>query len=549
MFMVYFGCVSILGRIPNNAFYPMHILYSVQTRTHPGKVRDNNEDAFGAVLDWREKLSLRDEVLQQRGHLFAVADGMGGHAAGEVASQMAIHSLFSRYYTDDWPDSAEKSLARAIRVANEAILQKAESDAHLSGMGTTLVAALYRDETWLIANVGDSRAYLFRDGKIKQLTQDHSWVAEQVHSGILSQNEAAHHPFRNVITRSLGNNPAVTPDFLIEPARPGDILLLCSDGLSNMVSKMDIEGILKAYPLDDAANLLLELALERGAPDNVTLILVQVMGEKHHSSGSKLPWLALLIALLLIAAFVYRTYVFQPTPPISPTLPVVPLATLTPTPTLTPTLAATPPASSTAPAPSPGVTTTATVRVKNMAGRSTAATSTPDITQPLITGEPITATSSSMDPVLIYVQGPATLQEQNGSILLTFTHVGKDGLAHSYQSILPKNALPEHNVLSGSFLGILGYATAGAKKQETDLSPVLLLAPTNSPEVLPVLWQQEADFTQLKDKSVQLYTISGQGGGESLGLATAPGTEGDVLVVTGKWHLTPDHLAKFTQLP
>ncbi|RUA17043.1 MAG: Stp1/IreP family PP2C-type Ser/Thr phosphatase, partial [Clostridia bacterium] len=491
---------------------------------------------------------LSDEILQQRGHLFAVADGMGGHAAGEVASNQAISTLFTEYYTGEWIDP-QTTLAAAIEAANRTIFEMAEANDAMSGMGTTLVAALYRDETWLIAHVGDSRAYLFRDGKLKQLTQDHSWVAEQMNSGILSQDEAAHHPFRNVITRALGNEPEVTPDILTETAQPGEILLLCSDGLSNMVSEADMTGILKAYPLDDAANMLLELALERGAPDNITQVLVQLMGKKPRPSRSKLPWLALLTALILIAAFVYLTYFAQPTPPIPTTQPAVALATLTPTPTVTPTLAATPTFSSTAPAPSPNITPTTPERIKPTTGRTTDATFTPEVTPPLITGDPITPTSSSTAPTLIYVQGPATIQTLNGSLAVTITHVGKDGLAHSYQSILPKNALSEHPIRSGSFLGMLGYAATGARKQEAAISPVLLLSPTNSPDFLPVLWQQEADFNQLEGKPVQLYTISGQGGGESLGFATAPGTEGDVLVVNGKWHLATDQLAQFTQIP
>jgi len=309
----------------------MHILYAVQPRTDTGKVRKNNQDAYGTVLDWREKLNLTDDILQQRGHLFAVADGMGGHAAGEVASQLAIKTLFTEYYTGDWVDP-KTTLAAAIAAANSAIFEMAESNPEMAGMGTTLVAAIYQPEQGLVANVGDSRAYLFRSGKIFQVTRDHSWVAEQVNSGILSPEEAAHHPFRNVITRALGNQGQVQPEFFELPPLPGDILLLCSDGLSNQVSDKEIADILRAYPLDEAADRLLDLALERGAPDNVTLVLVQVQGGAvRRQSKSFLPWLALIAALAILGGFVLWNFIPRSAQPaVTPEPTDVALGTFTP---------------------------------------------------------------------------------------------------------------------------------------------------------------------------------------------------------------------------
>ena len=310
----------------------MHILYSVQTRTHPGKVRANNQDDFGTILEWREKLGLTNAELQTRGHLFAVADGMGGHAAGEVASRLAIETLFRDYYTSPWRDP-EANLTAAIGAANQRIFAQAATNPEMNGMGTTLVAALYLPERWLIANVGDSRAYLFRNGRIRQVTEDHSWVAEQARSGILSAEEAAHHPLRNVITRSLGNEERVQPDVYPLNARPEDILLLCSDGLSNLVSEKEMTGILKSYPLDEAAEKLLALALERGASDNVTLILVKLVGGKQRRSRSVLPWLALAATLMAIGGFVFWNYtnLFKPTIQPTPAGPLAPtIATFTP---------------------------------------------------------------------------------------------------------------------------------------------------------------------------------------------------------------------------
>ena len=324
----------------------MPILYQVATRTHTGKVRDHNEDAVGAVLDWRERLALDDELLQQRGHLFAVADGMGGHAAGEVASALAMETLFTEYYTGPWQGDAETMLTAAVQAANRAVWEASENNAAQHGMGTTLVALVHQPGVELVANVGDSRAYRFRAGKISQVTTDHSWVAEQMQNGVLSESEAAKHPLRNVITRSLGSEPEVTPDLFVDEAQPGDIMLLCSDGLSNVVKPKEMANILQAYPLDEAADKLVELTLERGAPDNVSLVLVQVQGKAQRRSKSFLPWLALVVALAALGFFLYRTFapIRGEQPPVVAS-PVVLLATLTPEATparLTPAPAATP---------------------------------------------------------------------------------------------------------------------------------------------------------------------------------------------------------------
>jgi serine/threonine protein phosphatase PrpC len=271
---------------------------------------------------------------------------MGGHAAGEVASQLAIETLFAEYYTGDWVD-ARATLAAAVAAANRAVWEAAEADVKKHGMGTTLVAALYHRAQGLIVNVGDSRAYRFRAGKISQITTDHSWVAEQVQSGVLTEAEAAHHPFRNVITRSLGSEPQVEPAFFSEEAQPGDIILLCSDGLSNPVKDKEMAAILRAYPLDEAAGKLIELALERGAPDNVTLVLLEVQGKPRSRSHSFLPWFILVLAVVALSSFLFWTYGPSSEPtrmtlltsplPMATFTPAMAPAPLTPAPAATPT--------------------------------------------------------------------------------------------------------------------------------------------------------------------------------------------------------------------
>jgi protein phosphatase len=230
-------------------------------RTDPGRVRRRNEDAF--VID---------------PPLFAVADGMGGAQAGEVASRLTA-AAFREYHEADGlpPDERVQAI---IQEANRRIYERAHADAGFSGMGTTVTAALLLGGRVTIGHVGDSRAYRIRDSALEQLTDDHSLVGDLMRSGRLTAEEAEAHPQRSVITRALGTDPEVDVDTVTVDVRPGDLFLLCSDGLTTMVGDEDILGILAAAPtLDDAARELVRAANTGGGEDNVTVVLFRVEGE------------------------------------------------------------------------------------------------------------------------------------------------------------------------------------------------------------------------------------------------------------------------------
>jgi protein phosphatase len=229
--------------------------------TDAGKVRQNNEDAM-LVGDGEDQT------------LFVVADGIGGFEAGEVASSLAVDVLKGLH-----PD---KPFETAIAAANRRILAAGRGDEKLSGMGTTVVAIRFggtqREPTAEVAHVGDSRAYLVRGGEMNPITEDHSLVAELVRSGDLTRDQAAEHPQKNLITRALGADEEVDVDTTVLPVEVGDRVLLCSDGLSDMVSESRISEILLESPDDpeQAANSLLSAALDAGGNDNITVVVVDV---------------------------------------------------------------------------------------------------------------------------------------------------------------------------------------------------------------------------------------------------------------------------------
>lgn len=243
--------------------------------SHVGRQRQHNEDSF----------LVADDAL-----LFLVADGMGGHAAGEIASRIAVDSI-SEFIThtqeDDgtWPHAYDENYRRstnrlmaAVRMANTRVLEAMRKDARLRGMGTTIVACLADNDTMSFAHVGDSRAYLIRDKQLSRITNDHSWVFEQVQAGMLTEAEAEKHPLRNVITRALGGALQVTPDASEVAAKPGDVFLLCSDGLTGMVPEEEILRVVtETQDIEDACQQLIEAANERGGLDNVTAVLVKTM--------------------------------------------------------------------------------------------------------------------------------------------------------------------------------------------------------------------------------------------------------------------------------
>lgn len=242
--------------------------------TDIGRKRPSNEDNLISVLP--EDLS----ILDQKGALFVVADGMGGHEHGEVASQMAVTMIREVYYQDTSSD-IPTALTNAIKQASATIYQEAQSklspDDKSATMGTTCVALVVKDRTLYIANVGDSLAYLINDQEVRQLAEDHSWVAEQVRKGLMSKEEARTSEKRNVITRCLGTQSDVEIYLTtITDAQPGDTLVLCTDGLHGQISEADMREIVTHYPPEESAKLLIERANENGGPDNITAIVVKI---------------------------------------------------------------------------------------------------------------------------------------------------------------------------------------------------------------------------------------------------------------------------------
>jgi protein phosphatase len=235
-------------------------------------VRPSNEDNFG---------------YDQRLGIFVVCDGMGGHAAGEVASQIAVDTILAYFrerapnvednaLLDDAPVGA-RLLAEAVKKANDAILDYAEAHKNTTGMGTTLVAARFFDGVCSIAHVGDSRIYLFREGQLLQLTEDHSLVMEQVRRGMLTLEEARSSSVQNIITRALGTEEGTLPDLGEFPAQDGDVVLLTTDGVLRHVADQEMSAILLQLPsLEAACQTLIDAANEGGGEDNATCVLVRV---------------------------------------------------------------------------------------------------------------------------------------------------------------------------------------------------------------------------------------------------------------------------------
>ncbi|MCR4887458.1 MAG: Stp1/IreP family PP2C-type Ser/Thr phosphatase [Clostridiales bacterium] len=229
------------------------------SRTHIGNVRKSNQDA----------------LLVQPGEfgLYGVADGMGGHKAGDVASRMAVDTL-KEALAGARP--GEELLRNAIMKANADIYEAQLSDPDLNGMGTTLTVIWEDKRRILLGHVGDSRAYRVRGGKIEQISQDHSMVAELVRDGLITQEEALIHPYRNIITRALGVDEEVTADVFSLNKRRGDKYLICSDGLSEYVRENEMQEILCSMPMSEAADKMLSMALDGGGHDNISLVIAEV---------------------------------------------------------------------------------------------------------------------------------------------------------------------------------------------------------------------------------------------------------------------------------
>lgn len=250
--------------------------------TDVGRKRKHNEDAFA--------LDLNDG-------LFIVADGMGGHAAGEVAARITVETIgefiaATRQKEEaTWPFKYNHSLqfnsnrlSIAIEKANERVMAAVAAQPWLKGMGTTVVAGLVNEEILSLAHVGDSRAYRYRDGKLSRLTDDHSWVHEQVAAGILTEDEAKSHPLKNVVTRALGGGPSVSPDLQELTFSARDRFLFCSDGLTTMLGDEEIEKIAGEYEdPQELCRALVDLANEKGGVDNITVVVARVL------NGSETP--------------------------------------------------------------------------------------------------------------------------------------------------------------------------------------------------------------------------------------------------------------------
>ncbi|MFS0782354.1 Stp1/IreP family PP2C-type Ser/Thr phosphatase [Bacillus sp. 1P06AnD] len=235
-------------------------------RTDRGKVRQHNEDNGGIFEN-------------EQGILAVVADGMGGHRAGDVASSMA-----TSYLKDAWeksgqiqnPEDAEKWLMTHIQEVNKKIFTHAESHSECQGMGTTVVAAVCTERFSTIANIGDSRCYIYNENGFKQLTEDHSLVNELVRSGQISKEDAEHHPRKNVLIRAVGTENSVEMDIVTIIFEEGDYVLLCSDGLSNKVRENELKAVIEQEgPIEEKGDQLIEKANENGGEDNITLLLIQ----------------------------------------------------------------------------------------------------------------------------------------------------------------------------------------------------------------------------------------------------------------------------------
>ena len=212
-------------------------------------------------------------------NLFVVADGMGGHQAGDYASKYTVEVL-QRELEKSQGEDIERVLVNAIKTANREIIREASKDEHLKGMGTTVVAATIMNQMMYFANVGDSRLYLINHG-IQQLTKDHSLVEEMVRLGGIKPEEAKHHPDKNIITRAIGVLPEVSADFFETVLVPGDTVLLCSDGLTNMVDDTDIKRIvLGQRDIVEKTQRLIDAANENGGKDNITVVLIEPFSDE-----------------------------------------------------------------------------------------------------------------------------------------------------------------------------------------------------------------------------------------------------------------------------
>ena len=362
---------------------------TIHHRSDSGRVRTHNQDYLG----YRQPKEA--ELRAETGWLYAVADGVGGAQAGEVASKLAVQTLLAAYYRSYGETPADR-LREAFSEANHAVHERASQQEGPHRMSTTLVAAVVRGQELTVANVGDSRAYLIRDGQMRQLTHDHSVVARLVAEGVITPEQAERHPQRHVISRSIGAREKVEADLFTETFHPGDRLLLCSDGLTEHVTDAEILAAMEAEDPESSVQRLVNLANDRGGTDNITVLVVRALREREErlpplvppqetekgavSRRVPWPWIGAIVTILLLCAAglaASALFLLNPTPtPTATAMPLPPFivstatATTIPTPTYPPTATPLPTATDTAtplptdtPAPtdtpSPAVTETA----------------------------------------------------------------------------------------------------------------------------------------------------------------------------------------------
>lgn len=253
-----------------------------------GPHREINEDSLGAFTPTEAPGS------ERRGYLYVVADGMGGHQAGEVASATAVATLRDEYYSPSAHSRVEPALRQAVQAANLRVHNLAQRNPEYRSMGTTLTSIALVRGTAYIAHVGDSRAYHWREGQLRLLTTDHSEAAELVRMRILKPDRVRDHPGRSVLTRSIGTALISRPDFLRQPLQAGDRFVLCSDGLWSELEEDEIGAVLGQLPPNQACRELMDRVLARGCPDNASVQVVHVLASEppDETPSSRLGWLS-----------------------------------------------------------------------------------------------------------------------------------------------------------------------------------------------------------------------------------------------------------------
>jgi PPM family protein phosphatase len=240
--------------------------------TDVGRVRENNEDSY---LYWEPH---SPEEFRRKGRLAVVADGMGGYEGGQEASRLAVQTV-RHVYENKFHENAQITLVDALIVAHETIQRYGEQHPEVQGMGTTCTAISIINRELVFAHIGDSRLYLIGGNTVTRLTRDHSYVGRLVESGIVRSEDAESHPQRHILTAALGSGREILPDSPEMPVqlKPGDSLLLCTDGLWSVLHEQDFAHVVRANPPSEACRHLVQMALDRGGPDNVTLLILKIV--------------------------------------------------------------------------------------------------------------------------------------------------------------------------------------------------------------------------------------------------------------------------------